>query len=460
MKYQDKSTIRKKVKIVQMDKHFLYLPVHYAKKCNFFDYIPREFEITEIITSDKRTDESAYAMLMDTTDRNSEIAFAVCDPTVILDMPPRDKNRSPAILAALITNAAFWAVNHKTHRIDNLKDLGKFDKIIAYPPGTTSYGIANRIYHDSRKKQPVDEFVEVVDSGRELLKLTDSEKSTVALSPNPLAIDALIGSSEEYEVDIALGNTPEYSNVLVTALLSRADIVREHPTLVEGLLKALQRSILLVQFRYPDVVQFTRDYFRYGERAEGALRMTSDDHVFPSNIEVSKAHWINAVRAALYAKKEPFGQAGSKRADEVFERTIEPYRHFAQAAVRDEILPRLAIMPKQARNRWELVKGYFLPLLWLTIGGIIVSWTHWSMIPVISLGMISASLLSEFAKLSKRPWHQSLHWFVWLLLIGGVIGWINFDWENSVVVPILIFLLLGDLYKMADLRRKRIRSGS
>ena len=47
---------RKRIRILQMGKHFLYLPVYFARENNFFGLLPANVHV-EIETADKRTDQ-------------------------------------------------------------------------------------------------------------------------------------------------------------------------------------------------------------------------------------------------------------------------------------------------------------------------------------------------------------------------------------------------------------------
>ena len=100
-----------------MTKHFLYLPLYYAHYRKYFGFIPAPHRIKNtIVQSRDQTDVSAFEMLMDTTsEENRDIDFAVGDPTCILDYP-QGAGPAPIILAELISNAAFWAINRRMGR--------------------------------------------------------------------------------------------------------------------------------------------------------------------------------------------------------------------------------------------------------------------------------------------------------------------------------------------------------
>src|ERR1700682_4308360 len=122
------------IHILQMDKHFLYLPIYFAEDRNFFGFLPKEVKVV-IDSSDKHTDISTYDQMMDRSPRYREFEIAITDPIQILRTPLNARVK-PAVLATLVTNAAFWAVNHASHLVSAFRDLGAFERVIAYAPGT------------------------------------------------------------------------------------------------------------------------------------------------------------------------------------------------------------------------------------------------------------------------------------------------------------------------------------
>jgi hypothetical protein len=382
-----------KVEIVETDRFFLYLPVHYAWHAKFFGYIPDRYDV-KIRTAGRHTDEFTYKHLMERTDSNRNVHFAICDPTCILKGDLTSRQVSPVVLAGLITNAAFWAINHRSNRVKSFRDLGGFERIIAYQPGTTSYRIAARIFNESRKSVPIGDFIECVSTGRELESLKERKKGTVALSPDVLGIDALLGTQSEYDIEIALGTTPEYMNVLVTALLTREDVISEHADLVHGLLKAIQLSMLRVRYLFPEVIEFAHDYYPdFGPRAPTAIRRATQAQVFPPTIEILEAHWENSARAEILSRQTTISQADEIGFRELYQRHIMPYSKYANKAIRDEILPRLSSdqptsMEREAFLRQSLpfFSGVCLTAILFVVG---IS-LHWAASVLVAIEILSA----------------------------------------------------------------------
>lgn len=358
------------VSIMEMAHHFLYLPLHFAEKANYFNFIPPNYKIS-IESAPSKTDKEAYNLLIrGSTPGRPFIGFAVCDPAELI-LDEEDHLLKPVILAGLITNSSFWAVDRKTHTVRFLTDLALFDNIIAFREGTTSYGIARRIYRDANKPPSI----QSVDPGNELTTLTSSKTGTMALTPDILGIDKLIADRhDDYKVHLALGTTPEYNNVLVTALLSRSDVVEEHPKLVNGLLRALQRAMLLVRFSDPRVIQFAMDDHGESEsRIVGALRRAADAQVFPATINVSFAHWENAARAAIDSAGRSYDEKEHDRSKAIYKSAVEPYQGRINRIISEDILPRLMQRSEIMSNSTPFhgSKGRFVGLMiGLLLGGV------------------------------------------------------------------------------------------
>lgn len=323
------------------------------------------------------------------------------------------------------TNASFWAVDRRTHQVRFLRDLARFDKIIAFSNGTTSHGIAKRIYADANKPASIDEVEP--GEGRELTLLTSSAVGTMALTPDLLGLDKLLADHPElYYVDLALGSTPEYNNVLVTALLSRLDVVREHPELVRGVLAAIQHAMLLVRFADSKVVKFAMEDCGESEaRVTGALKRAADAQVFPATIEPSRAHWLNAARAAADAAGRPYNEAEHDRALHVFQSAVEPYQGLTRDAIRSYILPRLEWNGQDNQpNPWGRL-GWLQPGALGLAGGTglgagLAAWLNW---PGLALWLVLCAVgVWLTCRLPMNAWVRAIH-LLWLLAALGIGVW-------------------------------------
>lgn len=442
----------RKFEIIQMARHFLYLPFYFAasEKINFFNFLPSRSEIA-LRTSKLATDSDTYARLMDTGSAiNAHVDFAITDPVQILpqygNSAPVSGSR-PVVLAAMITNAAFWAVDRRTHEVAFLRDLAKFDQIIAFKEGTTSYGIAHRIFKDAAKP----ENILKVDSPTELTALTDSNPGTVALSPNLLGIvDLLWEDSRRFNLDLALGTTPEYSNVMVTALVTRSDVIKEAPDVVRGLVRALQRSMTFVRLSAPEVVEFALGYFNEPDRRkiEKALQWAADADVFPATIAVSKGHWMNAARAAADSLGLAHGPDLEKDAVTAFERSIEPYAYLARDAVASE----LDSMRNKNGER-ERTRPWKWPWLVGAAGlgsGVLLGLKEWGAALGVVIGLGLATAVPFLRELNPRVSRGIVHGLVWAVvivcIIGGAASWFPMGISLSLGVSIAmtsLFIWIG-----------------
>lgn len=445
---------KKTLQIVVMDEHFLYLPLYYAYDKKFFGLVPENYDL-KIIRSTDRTDASAFRMLMDTRSAGqSNVGFAVADPTTTL----RDtsfEDRSPAILAALINNTAFWAVDHRTHVIRSPKDLAVFKQIIAFKPGTTSHSIAQRIFRDANKSQSI----LPVNTSQELIALQENT-DTVALSPDILAINHLLSHKENYNIDLSLGTTEEFNGVFMTALLSRQDIVDQHRQLTIGLLKALQLANILVKSQAPDVITFAMErYNETKEHVEGALRRAEVDQVFPLSIEVSNVTWTKAAKIWYESTDKGFGPEQQNIARLMFLHTAQPYSALARDAV-NELYSRVSA-PTATESFWpKVVHLSLVTVLSIIVGIAAAKWSDWPAIVVILVSTVVAIWLDVWLKLKR----YSITWFChWLFAVG--FQFVFFAYFSPVIAGLIplksllppgaaIALFLADLKLVHDERKK------
>lgn len=395
----------RKVKIVVMDYHFLYLPLFYAQHKAFFGYIPENYQI-EITRSAEHTDVATFEMLMDTSSaKNARVDFAVADPSAILSRPTF-ADPAPAILAALISNTAFWAVDRKSHTIITPQDLATFQNIIAFHPGTTSYAIAQRIFKSANKTPSI----KSVHPQQELVALQDS-KNTVALSPDILGIDALIFEKHQYNIDLALGTTQEFQNVFMTALLSRQDVVEEHRDLVVGLIKALQWSLMLVKAQAPDLLAYAET--RFGEpqeRIKNALHLAAKSQVFPLTVEVSSVTWMNAAQIYYDSTPAGYGLDQQKNARHLFQHVVQPYLALSRSAV-NELYSQFSA-PSKTESLWlRALRLSLVVLLCLGAGLILQQWSDWKAVVVFVVCTLLAIVLEMWLKLRRASLTWYSHWF-------------------------------------------------
>lgn len=450
---------KKTMQIVVMDEHFLYLPLYYAYDKNFFGLLPENYEL-KIIRSADRTDDSAFKMLMDTRSLgNANVNFAVADPTTTL----RDtsfENSSPAILAALINNTAFWAVDRRTYTIRDPKDLATFKQIIAFKPGTTSHSIAQRIFRDAKKIQSI----LPVNPSQELVALEEST-DTVALSPDILAIDHLLSHKATYNIDLSLGTTEEFNGVFMTALLSRQDVVEEHRQLTIGLLKALQLANVLVKAQAPDLITFAMErYSETKEHVEGALRRAEQDQVFPLSIEVSLVTWTKAAKIWYDSTDEGFGTEQQNVARLTFQHAAQPYLALARNAVND-LYSRVSA-PGPTESFWpKTLRLSLVAALCTTVGVALAKWSNWHVLFIIVVATTVAITLEGWLKLKRN----SITWLChWLFCVGfQIVLFAYFSPAigsliplNTVLPPGVAFALVLAELKLVHDERKKLGDGA
>lgn len=381
-----------------MDKHFLYLPLYYARDRNWFGLIPeKRYGLSIYEMAGRRSDKGAVKALLDPSSENEHVHFAICDPAAAIGSRGATQAQRPVVLGSLITNASFWAIDTESITVNSLGDLAKYDRIISFPQGSTSFAIARQACCSAGLGDPaIKQKIKPVRPGLELTALMQavrlnrsSEQKAVALSPNLFGIDRLLYDHTMYSIDLELGTTTEYSNVLVTALLSRQDVVDDHPELVSGLLKALQ--VALIHIQGGDHPSYTNDAIvEYGSqtfgddqvRVRSALERAMNGYVFPPTVIISPAQWRRSEGIATAAWGSEDSQGDS------YQVMVEPYSGFARDAVAwvfshmvltsDTATPAKEVATVSAIS-WWLILVVFVSLV---LGGCLVHIGGWGVFAV------------------------------------------------------------------------------
>ncbi len=430
----------KTLQILQQERHFLYLPLYYAHHMDYFGYIPAAK--IEIVNSSEHVDEAVYNRLMSPhIHRNDKVAFAVVDPAYAL-RNPQVGHLTSAILGGLITNAAFWAVDRSHRRLTHLEELSSYDKIISFKPGSTSYGIAKRIFGNRTNG---DENIIKVDPGRELIALTQNPPGTIALSPDILEITYLT-VNPVYSVEMTLGTTPDYSNVLVTAIVSRKDIIENYREVAFGLIKALQHSLIHIKLGLASVEIFAHEYFlKESEVVRTALNAAAAAQVYPSDLGITETNWLQAARAAAYTDGASFDAEAERRARECYNMIVTPYEEIPRRAWQEVLTnwsPEPAVIPKQSNMSILAVIAYSGMVL---LGGLMAQVGGWKLF-LSSTGLVLIfSILEHLSVLKAKKVEIIINrLLVCISLIIVLLGFL-LAWSNDVIISIIVGVILGGI---------------
>ena len=461
----------KTVKIVVMGRYFLYMPLYVALSEELsnpiYDKSQGEGYDLKLTVAKPQSDLQACSVLMDTmTKEYDDIWFAIGDPTALLDdRLPSTQNSRPVVLSSLVVNAAFWAVNHTDNQIKNVRDIAeKFDTIIACGEGTTSYAIASQIMSLKSQQSP-SQHIEVVEPFQELIKLAEIQgaqaSKVIALSPELLEIEELVSSIENsYTINLALGSTPEYNDIVVTALMTRSDIVDKHEHLVVTIVNAIQKALLLIHLEQPSILQTAEDYFpaRDNFSLGRALRKAEEAAVFPWITALGRANWINTCKR-VYCEGEQFRPDLKEKAESFYDVSIEPYKKYADRAAKTffgSLLTKNSIKVEDKtkfRNK-ELSRNISLATIGFTIGILFsrVALAIKKVFPSLTLSdelLLSLSLIGflSIQALVYRVWElqtsriaHTFHIFISLLVVIGIFAVYMFELPAS-----NIFIFLGVL---------------
>jgi|GEM_PF-3622048 len=379
------------VKVVEMYRHFLYLPVYVAYRNNFFNLIPSKYKISRIERSHPThgSDEKAFERLMK-SGSDERIYFAVCDPTTVFNalLNGRSYQSKPVILATLVTNGGCWAVNKNSHEISRIKDLGEFSKIISYGEGSTTYGMAMRVLYQANKMHLKSRILNIVSPMYELGTLeTMSMKGidAVAITPNILDFERLRSRRRSYRIVYHFPRETEYKGVMVTGVLSRTDIVEHYPDLVQGFLLSMKEALGLVRNRDNNVIMMASKYFGYDVPVvREALETALSCEVLPDRLNVNKAEWLNAVKANCLAQDIPLDDELESQALEIYNDSIEAFSDFAEKADRRPHFrsivepPPRRVFPEEERWSTSAISLLKIPII---VG--LSFWIYWLAWPII-----------------------------------------------------------------------------
>jgi hypothetical protein len=313
------------VEIIEMAQHFLYLPFYYARDNDFFGYVGAEYT-TSMGTAFPATDEGALRQML--SNHNDDVLrFSLCDPGPLYAIE-HDDDDPPAVLAAVITNAAIWAIDKEAEPVTDFRELKKFNNVIAFKKGTTTFGMAMRLWGEECEDRIVS-----VEPGHELYALT-LQSDAVAFSPEILDAVNAIQQGTPLKIILPLGATREYDSVLVTALVTKKSVVREHPKLVEGMLAGLQHAIIEVNLSSPQILEYAAHRFnRSKELISSALDEAAHATVFPPNIMVQRNHWEAAAESYSEGQGQQYTAEAKMASNSLYKRCALPYIDVSRKAM-------------------------------------------------------------------------------------------------------------------------------
>ena len=421
-----------KVTIATAGEHFLYLPLYYAADRNFFDLLPPDYRVE--VDSESRSDDTACDMLLNTSFEDwRQVFFAVCDPTAVLHYIEEHPMARPVVLAGLVTNMAFWAVDRRTHEVRTVADLGAFDTVLAYERGTTSYRIAEHIAREARTELKID----VVEMGKEILALPKRPKGTLALSPNILEIDALLAREREFDILFDLGRSAQYTGVLVTALLTRQDVLAKHRALALGLAEALERALALVRWEDPEIIAFAMDRFpAWKGRVKSALERATKCDVFPSTVLIAPGQWEKAVQLHAEAGGRNFDLGAQRRASQLYEQFVGPIDEALRQHLAKKMPQLLKRREKERPRVWPWIAVGMLGLLVFLSSVATARWPGAAAVSALVGGSVVGLVIAWKTPLREHTRGLVLHLLSWhgllvviLLLSANLIelnplGWI------------------------------------
>lgn len=311
-----------------MEKYFLYLPVYYAIYKDFYGFTKDPSNNYTLLQAEKpdnavKTDKAVFECLVKRSSEEPESAvFAIGDPRSIA-LKPNWSTSPVRLIGALITGSPFWAIDHGKCETLTINDLCKFDTIVSYTPGTTSYDLVCSVLRDNgislSKIDPVPANTEIP----KFLEPTPpggNNNQTITITPDIIGIVDTNASRDYDIVEYSVGSDHNLSYLLITALATTQDTIYKHPELVMAFIKSVQRAINELHARNPEIIRYAATVFTKNDEAKvlKALDLADQSHVYPHDIGINEVLWLNAVTRAIRADGAQVTENTLKKAKEVY----------------------------------------------------------------------------------------------------------------------------------------------
>jgi hypothetical protein len=332
------------VKIAAMGRHFLYLPLFFAVHKNFFGYVSDNYNISLHFSAAIQSDADVFNYVLSRPRPANELRFGICDPMFIYHHSIAERGagtEKPAIIAGVLNNSGFWAVDTRTEHFSNIQDLADvFESIICYGPGTTSHRIASHISTLASGKAIVLEQIapngELIDYKAKHLQATTAQKAMV-LSPDILGIETLLRQDNRVRIELPIAATTEYAGNIVSAMISAEPVIanNEHYDLVKGIIAGTQAALLMVRAKHSEVMSFAADFFPDSANVESAIDNALDHGIFSSSVEIARAVWDRTTENSIAYFSDVAHTRGqvAQMSSVAYESFIAPHRRFWRDAI-------------------------------------------------------------------------------------------------------------------------------
>jgi hypothetical protein len=233
-------------------------------------------------------------------------------------------------------------------------------------------------------------------------------------------------------------------------LITRQDVIQKKKSLVVGLLRAIQRAMLLIKFGDPDVVKFAAERFNSDVAlARRAIERANDSQVFPTSIEISEAHWINAARAAWDSRGQQFDDTAQRQVKKIYEQYVKPHSHFSWG-VGQELLPQLAASgynglpaPPLSWRQAVVIAGILGSLVILTL--LLDALKPFGTLALAAFGASLGVVPGWFFGLRRHPKFFFAHWLIWIFLVCIVIAWSSSRIAGDLFLGAFLTLFVADI---------------
>ncbi len=263
----------RQVTIAQFGKVLPYLPLYVAQSKGFFDKQGLQVEIVNAYG-----DHSTWGMVA-----RGDAQFGVADPLLMID----DAKVKGVVLAAFLQKSAIYGIAKvpQCFFLFPIDFSGK--KIGVFGSPSTSFALLQKISADCAAL------------GAAMPEQLEMEFTTELGHLHQPGVDAVLMTEPSASVAEASGayrvfnGSNYFGEILTTALFARADYVDANPTIVQGVVSAIENSFRLIHKEHSEALIVARDEFPEVEKTavEFATMRLFADNVFPKNSIITDKSW-------------------------------------------------------------------------------------------------------------------------------------------------------------------------
>jgi NitT/TauT family transport system substrate-binding protein len=274
-----------KVVVNEAARTLLYIPIYYALDAGYFRDAGLD---VQIVTGGTAT--TAFAAMI-----SGEAGFAVADPMYV--PISQEKGGETRVVAQVVGRIAVWGVvKDPSLQVDSAASL-RGRRIATHQKPMTAYTYTVQLLRDAGLDPDKDVTLVTGAPGSEIAALMAGQADVMfSLEPNTSRV-VLQGGKIIYSFPEVLGDQ------IFTALMTKDSFVKQNRTMVENVVRALQRALNDLHADSDKGLPAGKKFFPQIEEPvlRAALRRIATENVLPQSVLVSNESWNKAVKVRIDA---------------------------------------------------------------------------------------------------------------------------------------------------------------